>query len=250
MNNERLVTKAARTSAFCTSAKAVIQVVPGLTAGQLRYAHRRCWRIASWMILPGDRGTIACPLNYFQHRASLRGRWLDRLNGQRLELRGVGALEAVTISVIAHGVEREVALPGGQAAAILEYFLMDIRRDEAGYHGFDCYAFVSLVTNTLYDPSSPPFDYEARPATPGDVVVFARGSDLPHGIRHWALCVGENLFLSKFGQAGHGAHALLETTDAEAIVTLYECDRFLVARRKAHAPPWNRGPWPARRTAV
>jgi hypothetical protein len=123
---------------------------------------------------------------------------------------------------------------------------MDVCHDEAGYDGFDCYAFVSLLTNSLFRPADPPFQYEGRKPRPADVVVVANGSALPASIQHWALCLGEDLFISKFGKTGRGARALLETTDAAAMLSLYQCDRIMVAARRADAPAWDRDRWPVR----
>jgi hypothetical protein len=220
-----------------------MQIAPGAKAGKIRYSGRRCDRLASWMILPGDGGTITCSLSYFQRRASLPGRWIARENGQRIPLRRLGELEAVTISIVENGLESECRLPDAQARALLGYFMMDIDRNEAGYRGFDCYAFVSLLTDSMLRPEAPPFEYEERDAKVGDVVVAANGPDLPGSIKHWALCVGENLFISKFGATGLDAQALVETTDRAAILSLYDCDRMLVARKVADAPPWDRARW-------
>jgi hypothetical protein len=137
-------------------------------------------------------------------------------------------------------------LPDSSARALLSYFMMDIGRNEAGYRGFDCYAFVSLLTDTVFLPEAPPFEYEERDATVGDVVAAATGPHLPGSIRHWALCVGKDLFISKFGATGHDAQALVETTDKAAMLSLYDCDRMLVARKAAGAPPWDASRWPAR----
>ena len=241
------MTKLPRTSVFCTPARAVVQIAPGAKAGKIKYSDRRCDRLASWMILSGDGGTIACSLSYFQRRASLPGRWIARDNGQRIPLPRAGELEAVTISIVENGLESECRLPHAQARALLRYFMMDIGRNEAGYRGFDCYAFVSLLTDSVLRPEAPPFEFEERDATAGDVVAAANGPDLPGDIRHWALCVGEDLFISKFGATGHDAQALVEITDKAAMLSLYDCHRMLVATKMADAPPWDHARWPAAR---
>jgi len=228
----------------------VIQIATGVTAGRIKYSGRRCDRIASWMILPGIGGTISCSLSYFQRRASLPERWIARGNAQRLPLERVGELEAVTIGLLENGIESECRLPDAQARALLSYFMMDVGRDPEGHYGFDCYAFVSLLTDSVHRPEAPPFDYEAREARVGDVVVAARGPHLPGGIRHWALSLGNDLFLSKFGKSGQGAQALLETTDGQALLSLYDCDHMLVATRRPDAPPWDRGRWPLKAGAA
>ena len=224
----------------------MIQIAPGIEAGVIKFSERRCPRIAAWMILPGEGGTIACSLGYFQRRASLRNQWIDGEGGRSIELSSVGGLGGVVVSVVKDGVETECRLPEGQAGALLRYFMMDVGNDAAAYEGFDCYAFASLMTDSLFMPDAPPFDFEDRPAKPGEIVVAANGPELPGSIRHWALCVGDDAYLSKLGQTGQGAQALLDITDRQGMLTLYECDRTFVATRRMDAPPWDDGRWPLR----
>ena len=147
------------TSAFCTRARAVIQVFSGTVAGQIAIADRYADKIAAWMILPGDGGTIACPLNYFQEHASLRQGFIIGDDRQRIALRHVGGLDRITVTILENGREFECGLPHHQQTALLNYFKMDIGRNEAGYVGFDCYAFVSFLTNSAFRPENPPFEY-------------------------------------------------------------------------------------------
>jgi hypothetical protein len=235
---------APRTSAFCTPTRAVIQLVPGNPAGQINYAGRSCRRIEAWMILPGERGTIASPLNYFQRRASLPEGWIAAEDGEPIPLWNVAGLEAVAVTVVEEGGERECGLPEFETAALLRYFMMDIPRHEPSYVGFDCYAFVSCLSNALYRPEDPPFAFEDGVPQAGDRIVVASGAHLPGAIRHWALCVGPDIFISKFGKTGDGAQALLEATDMQAMLSLYDGDRALIARKRAEAPPWDDWRWP------
>gem|GEM_PF-1787954 len=234
-----------RTSSFCTPARAVIQIAPGNPGGQINYAGRSCQRLASWMILPGERGTIASPLSYFQTHASLPEGWIAGEDGQPIPLWNVAQLEAVAVTVVENGAERDCGLPESESGRLLRFFMMDVSHHEASYEGFDCYAFVSFLTDALCRPAEPPFAFEEGRAQGGDVVVVAAsGESLPGGIRHWALCVGPDLFISKFGKTGDGAQALLEATDLGAMLALYDCDRALIARKMADAPPWDHWRWP------
>lgn len=234
------------TSMFCTRARAVIQIHSGNTAGEIMIAGRRGDKIAAWMILPGDVGTLACPLNYFQERASLRGGWITSDDGQRIVLQRAAGLDSVTVTILENGRESECGLPDQQERALLNYFMMDIAHNEAGYAGFDCYAFVSFLTNSAFRPESPPFEYVERHARAGEIIAVTNGPNLPESIKHWALCVGQDLFISKFGNTGDGAQALVETTGKQAMLSLYSCDRALVAKKKVDAPPWDCERWPRR----
>jgi len=240
-----MIKRTPRTSSLCTPVRAVIQIVPGIPAGRIKYAGRSCRRLTSSMILPGAAGTIACPLPYFQRRASMSQGWIATDDGRRLHLGHVAGLDSVAVTIVENGLESESRLPVRQADALLAYFRMDVPRHEASYDGFDCYAFVSLLTDSVLKPEDPPFDFEEGALKAGDVVVVARGPELPHGIRHWALCVGEDVFISKFGRTGDGAQALVEATDGQAMLSLYDCDRMLIARRKADALPWDAARWPS-----
>ena len=113
---------------------------------------------------------------------------------------------------------------------------MDIGRNEAGYVGFDCYAFVSFLTNSAFRPENPPFEYHEGCARVGDIVAVANGPNLPDSIKHWAMCVGDDLFLSKFGKTRYGAQAFVETTQRQAMLSLYDCDRVLVMKKSVDAP--------------
>ena len=227
------------TSRFCDATTTVIQIHSGVYCGQIAVADRRARRMASWMILPGANGTLACPLNYFQEHASLPEGWIADDKGKRIDLGDARQIVSMTVTVTENSRESECALAENLKTNLLSYFMMDIVHNERRYNGFDCHAFVSLLTNTEFRAAAPPFHYEQRNATAGDIVALSDGPALPNSIKHWALCVGDNHFISKFGRAGNGAQALLETTDQEAMLSLYECNRVLIATRRGDARPWD-----------
>jgi len=163
-----------------------------------------------------------------------------------MDLRQIGQLAGVGVSVVEDGKESECALRGNHAGALLTYFMMDVAHDPARYRDFDCYAFASLLSDSAFMPAEPPFAFDPGAAQAGDIVVAADGAELPSSIRHWALCLGRGLFISKLGQTGHGAQALLEITDEGGMLSLYGCDRLFVASRTPDAPPWNGARWPVR----
>ena len=68
-------------------------------------ADRRAEKIESWMILPENGRTIACPLNYFQENASLLERWITNDNGLRINLKYVNGLDGVTVTIFENGGE-------------------------------------------------------------------------------------------------------------------------------------------------
>jgi hypothetical protein len=191
------------------------------------------------MILPEENGTLACPLNYFQEHASLPGGWIADDKGQRINLGRAKEIVSITVTVTENSQESECALAVSLKTNLLGYFMMDIVHNEDRYNGFDCQAFVSLLTNTEFRPEAPHFDYQQGNARAGDIVALSDGSALPGSIKHWALCVGENHFISKFGKTGNDTQALLETTDKQAMLSLYECSHVLIATRKSNARPWN-----------
>jgi hypothetical protein len=231
------------TSKFCTSRTAVIQARLGDVTHQIEIGGRHASSIPAWTILPKREGTIACPLIYFQEQASLPNQWIRKDDGQKEKLDNIKELNAFTLTIFDTVGERECPLPERLKNRLLRYFIADIAQNRDRYVGFDCYAFMSFLTDTAFQPESPPFTFEERDPRPGEVVVFAAGPDLPNSIKHWALSVGEGLFLSKFGQTVKEAQALIEVTDTEAPLRLYDCDCVLVATRQANAPRWNPRLW-------
>ena len=226
------------TSSFCNSASAVIQIHPAVCVGQIVVDDRRAAKIASYMILPKESGTIACPLNYFQEHASFREGWINDDSGHRTALNHVGGLTGVTVTVLRDGRESDCGLSDDLKRRLLGYFQMDMVHDDR-HRSFDCYAFVSFLTNSAFTPKAPPFEYEDRRPSVGEIVALTKDAELPDSIRHWALCVGEDLFVSKFGKSGDGAQALVEITNEQAMLALYDCGHALVANRTRGGAPWN-----------
>lgn len=76
------------------------------------------------------------------------------------------------------------------------------------------------------------------PPIVGEIVVLANKNSLPDSIKHWAIYLGDNQYLSKFGRSGEGASSLITIMDLEGMIYLYESTLIYIAKPKSEAKPW------------
>ncbi len=228
------------TSIHCSFSSAVIQVLPDLKWGQIQIDDRKAQKIAAYVILP-DYGTstISCPINYFQENASLPDQWIKDDKGKLLQLGNLGNITRFLLTISTATTETICRIPTSYESRLCEYFTLDISHNESLYTGFDCYAFVSFLANTVYSPTSPPFDYSQVAPSTGDIVVISDGTNLPNSIKHWALCIGDDMYLSKLGKTGMGSQSLVEVLNLNDMKHLYKCTQYFVASLHNNTSPWS-----------
>jgi len=227
------------TSIHCSPSTAVIQILPHLQCGQMAINSRTAQKIAAYVVLPNTGGTtISCPINYFQESASLPGKWIRDDSGKKIHLNSLGSISRFLLTISSASTESICRIAASYESRIYEYFMLDISHNESCFTGFDCYAFVSFLANAAYCPTSPPFDYSSVGPNAGDIVAISDGAGLPDSIKHWALCIGNDKYLSKFGSTGMGAQSLVEAMDLGGMKRLYSCSHCFVASLQNNASPW------------
>lgn len=228
------------TSSHCNSARLVLQIVPDLPCGQMEVDGRVAPRITGMVYIPKTAPYyIHCPLNYFQESASLSGKWILDDKHNKLKLEFIDNLNEVIITQLVNNNESIINIPSDYNKRLFKYFKLDICHNTNNFKGFDCYAFISLIANVKYFPKSPEFTYEKKEPSVGDFIVLTVNDSLPDSIKHWALYLGNNRYLSKFGRSGEGAQSLLEIMDLKSMKTLYQCEFMFIAKPKIDAREWD-----------
>jgi hypothetical protein len=196
--------------------------------------------MAAYVILPNsESATISCAINYFQESASLPGKWILDDMGNRINLNYINNLIRFQLTIMKQDSEVLTKLPSLYESRLLEYFMLDISHNTLQFKGFDCYAFVSFLANASYCPASPPFDYLSSSPVSGDTIVISDGAQLPDAIKHWALCIGEDIYISKFGESGRDSQSLVELMDLREMMHLYSCSHSFVASLQGNSHPWS-----------
>lgn len=218
----------------------VLQITPDIKAGNATMFGLEYQRTAAWIIIPETNSRyIHCPLNYFQESASLPGKWILNDINNRITFDSTSNLNKVIITEFKNGVEQLISIPANFNTRLFDYFKFDICHNLYAYKGFDCYAFICLITNVKYFPQNPYFTYEDKEPDIGDAVVLTQNNALPESIMHWALYLGNDYYLSKFGESGKGASSLLTVMDLKGMCFLYKCNKVFVAKPKPNAKHWD-----------
>lgn len=227
------------TSLYSNPSRLVLQIIPELQCGLTQVGDRQAHRTSTMMFIPKTNPFyIHCPLNYFQESVSLTGKWIldDKNNKFNLEL--IDNLNEVIVTEVVNGVENIIKIPTNYNKRLLNYFKLDICHNLASFIGFDCYAFISLIANVKYFPKNPEFYYKEKEPAKGDLIVLADSHLLPDSIKHWALYLGKDHYLSKFGKSGEGTQSLLEVMDLNGMKTLFKSNFVFVANPKVDARQW------------
>jgi hypothetical protein len=226
---------------FSTTENIVLQICPQELAGETTVNGKKYKRTAAFIFLPDSNPgtTISCPLNYFQDSCSIPGKWIKNDSGQKLKLANIDKLRKVILTQKVDGVETEVSLSDNVSKRLFQYFSLDIENNLDKYHGFDCYALQSLLSDVKMYPPSPPFAYKATSPNVGDIVVLSEDKNIPNSIKHWALSLGKDMYLSKFGRSGEGADSQVTIMNLEGMMLLYDCKCCYVATPITEAEKWD-----------
>jgi hypothetical protein len=224
---------------FSSRETLVLQILTDIKVGKSTVHGKEAFRSYVLVFIPNSSGgTISCPLNYFQESVSLPEKWFINDVKQKIEISNVDNLKKIIMTKKTNGIEDIIELPNEYSKRLFDYFMLDVSHNESIYNGFDCYAFASSIGNVKYYPLSPGFDYKDAPPSIGDIVVLTNGSNLPESIMHWAIYLGDNQYLSKFGKTGEGTSSLITVMDLEGMKFLYESNLTFTAIPKTNAKAW------------
>jgi hypothetical protein len=219
----------------------VIQFNPDENAGIMQINGNGEYRTSANVFIPDPNtpiNTIGCSLNYFQDSVSIPEGWILNDNQQRININNGTSFNRVVITKKSNGIEEEIVLPVEYSEKLLDYFNLDIPHNENDFVGFDCSAFVSSIANVNYNPENPEFSYHNNNPDIGEIVVLSDGGELPNSIKHWAIYLGNNQYLSKFGRTGEGAQSHISVMNLERMMNLYNCTESYVATPIENANPW------------
>lgn len=227
---------------YSTTTNIVLQVLPQQRTGAMTINEVTEKHTDALLFIPYFNNHIPCYLDYFQKCASLPRQWIINENYQLLEFHNNNNPKEVTVTKLENNTEHKIDLPESYGKGLLNYFMLDVSHNYLDNIDFDCYAFISLVSNTGYNKLEPPFDYITENFEPniGDIVVLTNGQMLPNSILHWAIYLGDDQYISKFGQTGRGGEALVAIMKLEEMKRLYRCSNNYVAKRKKNAPQWSK----------
>lgn len=224
---------------FSSRETLVLQILTDIKIGKSTVHGKEAFRSYALVFIPNSSGgTISCPLNYFQESVSLPEKWIINDAKQKVEISNADNFKRIIVTKKTNGIEEIIKLPNEYSKRLFDYFMLDVSHNEYMYKGFDCYAFASSIVNVKYYPLSPDFDYKNAPPSIGEIIVLTNGSNLPESIMHWAIYLGDNQYLSKFGRTGEGTSSLITVMDLEGIKFLYESNLTFTATPKANAKAW------------
>ncbi len=219
------------TTEFATPTNLVLQVTPGTLAGKVQVHGREWKRTKAMVFLPKkEKGFFSCPLNYFQDSCSIPFKWIENDRKERVPLDGINGVARVIVSVKKDKSEERVQLSEHVEKAMFDYFAFNVKRRL----DFDCHALICLLANLKLNYLDPPWAFSEDDSQSGEFVMLAANRNLPHSIQHFALCLGKNMYLSKFGKTGQ-----VTLMNLEGMKFLYNCKISFLARPKPGAEPWD-----------
>ena len=225
---------------FSSEKKLILQITPEHQAGSMEIGGVAAMRVAAFIFIPKRDGTkIWCPLNYFFDNSSLKGKWIYDESKNKIQLDGIDSLEEVIITIKYGSDEREVDISSRIKTKLLEYFKLDLSIDGAGFEGFDCHAFVCFLCNLKCVPEQPNFKFIKKSPNIGEIVALTINSSTPESIKHWAVKIDDDLYLSKFGQNGMGAQSHISFMNLEGMFKLYKCNKIFHAFPIDNAGKWD-----------
>jgi len=226
---------------FSTLENIVLQICPQELSGETTVNGKKYMRTAAFIFLPNSKPgtTISCPLNYFQECCSIKEKWIKDDSVQRIKLESIDKLRKVTITKKVDSIETEICIPELILTKLFEYFSFDINNNLDTYKGFDCYALQSLLYNARLFPPNPPWNYSEKSPSLGNIIAISTDKNVPDSIKHWALSLGEDLYLSKFGRSGEGAESQVTIMNLEGMKLLYDCKYYFIATPNKDADLWD-----------
>jgi hypothetical protein len=227
-------------SKFCNTKNLVIQITPEQTAGEISIHGKKAHRMISWIFLPKlDGNKIFCPLNYFQDCCSIPEKWILDDTKNKITLDGVENFEQVIISLKKGDSESEINIPKIINSRLLDYFNLGLSLDGEGFEGFDCHAFVCYLLNIRCVPEKPNFYFSDHDIEIGDIIVLCDDTDLPNSVKHWALKLDDDAYISKFGQTGNGSDAHVAVMDLDGMMKLFDSSVAYRAVPKEKSHEWD-----------
>lgn len=219
----------------------VLQICSQEFAGETTINGKSYRRTAAFIFLPGSGTgtTISCPLNYFQESCSIPQKWIQNDQGTRISLTNIDKLSRVVITKKTKSAEEKINISESVSNRLFNYFKLDVEHNSILFKGFDCYAFQSFLGNVIYFPRNPSWDYKEVKPEIGNCIILTTDEKLPESIKHWAVYLGEDMYLSKFGRGGEGAQALVTVMTLEGMKYLYDCKKMYTAYPKLNAQAWN-----------
>lgn len=229
-------------TAYSSPENLVLQINPDYSGIMMAIGNQVCQAFQSIVFIPDPShpgSTISCPLNYFQENASLAEGWILNDSNEKIQIPNSVNFQKIIVTKKINQKEVKVELSDINSRRLLKYFELDVYHNLNFYKDFDCYAFISFITNVKYYPPNPEFEYLKKTPKVADIVAIAMNNKIPESIVHWALCLGDDLYLSKFGKSGRGPQAFVECMDLQSMMKLYNCNSLFVAVPKADAKPWD-----------
>lgn len=225
---------------FSTLDCIVLQICPEEIAGETIVNEKKYKRTAAFVFLPNTEpgNTLSCPLNYFQESCSISEKWIKDDSCKKIKLTNIDRLSKVVITKKSHDIEEVINLSEYISRKLFDYFKYDVENNLAIFKGFDCYALQSLLGNVKYYPLNPAWDYKETIPELGDFVVLTNSIKLPDSIKHWALYLGDDIYLSKFGRSGEGTQSQVTIMNLEGMKLLYDCKYIYTAYPQMDAEPW------------
>ena len=221
---------------FSSSESLVIQINPLADAAEVIVNQRAARRKQVFVYIPRMDGTqIFCPLNYFQDSFSLREQWFYNDAHQKTALDGIDNLREVVISEKKCDLESVVNISDLVKCNLYRYFYEELAKKS----GFDCHAFACFLFDLKCIPEAPCFTWSKREPNIGDVVSLSDDGFIPDSIKHWAIFLGGDLYLSKFGKSSGSKQPDVEVMDISGMHTLYGTSNLHVAIPSQNAPKWD-----------
>ena len=226
---------------FSSIKNLVIQLVPSSDAGEIQINGRRSKRTTAMVFIPKlDGSTYSCPLNYFQDFCSLTEQWILDDKSHKINLNGINNLAKVIITTKDFKKEEiEIDISKQMKRKLLRYFKLDIQKNLNLLKGFDCHAFVCFLINLKCVPESPCFTFYQREPEIGEVVALCNADKLPESIKHWAIYLGNNLYLSKFGKSTGKTDSHISVMNIRRMHELYETKFIHIATPLPGAEKWD-----------
>jgi hypothetical protein len=218
----------------------VLQIIPELENGKMIIDGRQSEKVSVIVFIPKLDGTkIWCPFNYFQDNCSINEKFIISDNGSKMVLDGINELKKIITTIKANNSETELNISENTKVRLLEYFKLDMGNRLDNFIGFDCHAFVSFIKNTKCIPENPEFNFITEENEIDVAVVLSDNTKLPNSIKHWTIYLGDNLYLSKFGENTTGNHNQLAVMGLNGMYHLYNCNLQYTARIKENASKWD-----------
>lgn len=228
----------AASTKYLDSKTIVIQIDPNLISKSINVGLNSSKITDALVFIPGLNSTINCPLWYFQQNVSLHQKWIVGDDKKKVPLTNIDKLDKVIITYKKNGNEILLKLPDIIEFNLLRYFKLEVCHNLNNYKEFECSSLICLLANVENNTVYPNFTFNNKNPKAGDFVVLSENTLLPvtqqsliH-IKHWALYLGNNQYLSKFGKSTKSLDGLVSIMTLKRMMHLYKCKFSYVAIQK------------------